>query len=228
MVNGVAGSGEPRVFLLEDHAIVREGVAALLTDSGIEVVGQAERVEGVLWAIEESGANVAILDISLPDGNGIEVCRDIRAKLPDVRCIMLTSSTAEMALFDSVIAGASGFLLKQISGTDMVAAVHAVAAGQSLIDPSLVGHVFDRLRDSLREPTLSAQVQLTERETQIALLIAEGLTNRQIGQRLFIAEKTVRNNITGLLRKLNMSSRAEVIAKVFRETSNRDMPRSPG
>ena len=156
------------------------------------------------------------------------MCRDIRAKLPDVRCIMLTSSTAEMALFDSVIAGASGFLLKQISGTDMVAAVHAVAAGQSLIDPSLVGHVFDRLRDSLREPTLSAQVQLTERETQIALLIAEGLTNRQIGQRLFIAEKTVRNNITGLLRKLNMSSRAEVIAKVFRETSNREMPRSLG
>lgn len=227
-MNGVAGSAEPSVFLLEDHAIVREGVAALLTDSGIDVVGQAERVEGVLWAIEESGANVAILDISLPDGNGIEVCRDIRAKLPDVRCIMLTSSTAEMALFDSVIAGASGFLLKQISGTDMVAAVHAVAAGQSLIDPSLVGHVFDRLRDSLREPTLSAQVQLTERETQIALLIAEGLTNRQIGQRLFIAEKTVRNNITGLLRKLNMSSRAEVIAKVFRETSNRDMPRSLG
>jgi DNA-binding NarL/FixJ family response regulator len=194
-------------------------VAALLTDSGIEVVGQAERVEGVLGAIETSGANVAILDISLPDGNGIEVCRDIRANLPNVRCIMLTSSTAEMALFDSVIAGASGFLLKQISGTDMVAAVHAVADGQSLIDPSLVGNVFDRLRDSLREPAIAAQVDLTERENQIALLIAEGLTNRQIGQRLFIAEKTVRNNITGLLRKLNMSSRSEVIAAVFRDAA---------
>ena len=225
-MSDIARSETPKVFLLEDHAIVREGVAALLTDAGIEVVGQSDRVEGTLDAIEASGATVAVLDIALPDGSGIEVCRDVRAKLPDVKCLILTSSTEEMALFDAVIAGASGFLLKQINGMDMVAAILDVAGGKSLIDPTLVGHVFDRLRESLNRPKSALiddqTAELTEREREIALLIAEGLTNRQIGKRLFIAEKTVRNNVTGLLRKLNMTSRNEVIAAVYAKEADVD------
>lgn len=201
-----------KVFLLEDHAIVRDGLVALLEDAGFVVVGTADVVEGTVEKILDAAPDVAVLDISLPDGSGIDVCRAVVQDHEGPKCLVLTSASDEMALFDAVSAGASGFLLKQIGGNDLIDAIEQLQAGRSLIDPTLVGRVVDRLRDTLDRDSTSP---LTDRERQIAALIAEGCSNKEIGRQLFLAEKTVRNNITMLLRKLDMRSRHDVMAAVL-------------
>jgi two-component system, NarL family, response regulator DevR len=203
-----AGSTAIRVFLLDDHEIVRRGIANLLTsEPDIEIVGEAGTATEALARIPAARPDIAVLDARLPDGSGIDVCRDIRSGHPTIRCLILTSYDDNDAVFAAVMAGASGYLLKEVRGASLVDAIRQVAAGRSLLDPS----VTERLLDKLRQPAevdhrLSA---LTEREREILDLIADGLTNRQIGERLFLAEKTVKNYVSGLLAKLGMQRRTQ-------------------
>ncbi|MFI5675534.1 response regulator [Streptomyces cellulosae] len=214
---GTPGTGGPiRVFLLDDHEVVRRGVHDLLNDEpDITVVGEAGTVEQALVRVPALRPRVAVLDIRLPDGDGVSVCRELRSRMPELSCLMLTSFDDEEALLDSIMAGASGYVLKQIKGSDLVSAVRTVAAGQSLLDPSATAKVMARLRgEQTREVEPEALPGLTEREREILALIGEGLTNRQIGQRLYLAEKTVKNHISRLLAKLGVERRiqAAVIA----------------
>jgi DNA-binding NarL/FixJ family response regulator len=166
-----------------------------------------------------------VLDVRLPDGDGVSVCRELRSQMPELACLMLTSFDDEEALLDSIMAGASGYVLKQIQGSDLVAAVRTVAAGQSLLDPSATTKLMARLRQGeTREPQPDALPGLTDREREILALIGEGLTNRQIGQRLYLAEKTVKNHISRLLAKLGVERRiqAAVIATQVQERLERD------
>jgi two-component system response regulator DevR len=201
-----------RVFLLDDHEVVRRGVRELLeVEDDLEVVGEAGTAEEALARIPSASPDVAIIDMRLPDGNGVEVCREVRSRNPEIQCVVLTSFADDEALFDSIMAGAAGYLLKQIKGTDLVDAVRRVAAGQSLLDPSVTARVLERLRTGPAEDERLAR--LTEQERKILDLIAEGLTNRQIGERMFLAEKTVKNYVSNLLAKLGMERRTE--AAVF-------------
>ncbi|MER6185940.1 response regulator transcription factor [Streptomyces sp. NPDC001652] len=205
-----------RVFLLDDHEVVRRGVHDLLNDEpDITVVGEADNAEQALIRVPALRPQVAVLDVRLPDGDGVSVCRELRSRMPELSCLMLTSFDDEEALLDSIMAGAAGYVLKQIRGSDLVAAVRTVAAGQSLLDPSATTRLMARLRqDQQKEEEPDALPGLTEREREILALIGEGLTNRQIGQRLFLAEKTVKNHISRLLAKLGVERRiqAAVIA----------------
>ncbi|MEU8654913.1 response regulator transcription factor [Streptomyces sp. NPDC048737] len=211
------GPGNPiRVFLLDDHEVVRRGVHDLLDDEpDITVVGEAATAEQALVRVPALRPQVAVLDVRLPDGDGVSVCRELRSQMPELTCLMLTSFDDEEALLDSIMAGASGYVLKQIQGSDLVSAVRTVAAGQSLLDPSATAKLMARLRQGQEpEPEPDALPGLTEREREILALIGEGLTNRQIGQRLYLAEKTVKNHISRLLAKLGVERRiqAAVIA----------------
>jgi two-component system response regulator DevR len=206
------GSETVPVFLLDDHEVVRQGVRALLESTGqITVVGEAGLAEEALARVRAVRPRVAILDVRLPDGNGVEVCREIRSELPDVYCLMLTSYSDDEALFEAIMAGASGYVLKQIRGNELVQAVLRVAEGESLLDPAVTGRVLRRLREPSEEDERLAR--LTEQERRILDLIAEGCTNRQIGQRLHLAEKTVKNYVSNMLTKLGMERRTE--AAVF-------------
>src|SRR4051812_31032521 len=212
-----------RVFLLDDHEVVRCGVADLLEQSGeIEVVGDAGTAEEGLARIPPTKPDVAIIDMRLPDGNGVEVCREIRSRNASIHCLILTSFSDDEALFDAIMAGAAGYLLKQIKGTDLVDAVRRVAAGQSLLDPEVTARVLERLRTPPAEDERLAR--LSEQERKILDLIAEGLTNRQIGERMFLAEKTVKNYVSNLLAKLGMERRTE--AAVFATRLARPGPSS--
>jgi two-component system response regulator DevR len=212
-----------RVFLLDDHEVVRRGVRDLLEGSGdIEVVGEAGTAEEALGRIASARADVALLDMRLPDGNGVEVCRELLSRVPGLKCLMLTSFTDDEALFDAIMAGAAGYLLKQVKGTDLVDAVHRVAAGQSLLDPEITARVLERLRKPPEEDERLAR--LTEQERKILDLIAEGLTNRQIAERMFLAEKTVKNYVSNLLAKLGMERRTE--AAVFAARLNDQRPKT--
>ena len=208
-----------RVFLLDDHEVVRRGVSDLLRRAGdIVVVGEAATAEQALRDIPRARPDVAVLDVRLPDGDGVGVCREVRSTMPAVRCLMLTSFTDDEALFEAIMAGAAGYVLKEIRGADLVAAIRAVAAGQSMIDPATTARVMERLRQGAErsEDPLTA---LTEQERRILELIGEGLTNRQIGERLYLAEKTVKNYVSNLLGKLGMQRRtqAAVLASRLRE-----------
>jgi two-component system response regulator DevR len=201
-----------RVFLLDDHEIVRRGIADLLAGAdGITVVGEAGTAAEALARIPASRPHVALLDGRLPDGSGVDVCRDIRSLVPQTRCLILTSNDDDDALFAAVMAGAAGYLLKEIRGNSLVDAVRQVAAGNSLLDPSMTEPLLARLRDG--EPQDAQFASLTDREKDILNLITDGLTNRQIGERLFLAEKTVKNYVSGLLAKLGMQRRTQ--AAVF-------------
>ncbi|UUU19019.1 response regulator transcription factor [Streptomyces sp. TG1A-60] len=205
-----------RVFLLDDHEVVRRGVHDLLNDEpDITVIGEAANVEQALVRVPALRPQVAVLDVRLPDGDGVTVCRELRSQMPELACLMLTSFDDEEALLDSIMAGASGYVLKQIQGSDLVSAVRTVARGQSLLDPSATAKLMARLRQGQEpEPEPDALPGLTDREREILALIGEGLTNRQIGQRLYLAEKTVKNHISRLLAKLGVERRiqAAVIA----------------
>src|ERR1700734_3576358 len=182
------------VFLLDDHEIVRMGVRDLLeAEPDIRVVGQAGTAASALARIPVLRPDVAVLDVGLPDGNGVSVCREIRSQMPGVACLMLTSFGDDEALTDAIMAGAAGYVLKQIHGTDLVGAVRALAAGESILDPEAASRVMKRMRDqATRSDPLTG---LTTQERRILELIGEGLTNRQIGERMFLAEKTVKNYI---------------------------------
>jgi DNA-binding NarL/FixJ family response regulator len=200
-----------RVFLMDDHEVVRRGVAALLSaEDDIEIVGEADSAAQALARVLAVRPDVAVLDVRMPDGDGVSVCREIRSRLPDVACLMLTSFSDEEALFNAVMAGAAGYVLKQIHGSDLVGAVRTVAAGQSLLDPRSTAQMLRRLRDrETREDPLAA---LSDQERQILELIGEGLTNRQIGERMYLAEKTVKNYVSNLFAKLHMSRRTQAAA----------------
>jgi len=201
-----------RVFLLDDHEVVRRGVKDLLeAQDDIEIVGEAATAADGLARIPATKPDVAVVDMRLPDGNGVEVCREVRSIDGSIQCVILTSFSDDEALFDSIMAGAAGYLLKQIKGTDLVDAVRRVASGQSLLDPSVTARVLERLRSGPEEDPRLAR--LTDQERKILDLIAEGLTNRQIGERMFLAEKTVKNYVSNLLAKLGMERRTE--AAVF-------------
>ena len=198
-----------RVFLLDDHEIVRRGVRDLLdAEADIEVVGEASSAEQALRRVPAMNPDVAVLDVRLPDGNGVTVCRELRSRMPDLRCLMLTSFADDEARLDAIMAGAAGYVLKQIRGSDLVEAVRTVAAGDSLLDSRETASFLERVqhKNDADEPLR----RLTEREREILVLIGEGLTNRQIGQRLFLAEKTVKNYVSGLLAKLGMERRTQV------------------
>ena len=196
------------VFLLDDHAVVRTGLRALLeaTDD-IRVVGEASTVSEALVHIPPTRPNVAILDVRLPDGSGVEVCREIRSRWPEIACVMLTSYADDEALFAAIMAGAVGYLLKQVGSIDLVDAVRRAGAGQSLLDPALTGRVLQRLRSGPSEDTRLAS--LTPQERRILELITEGLTNRQIADTMILAEKTVKNYISNLLAKLGVERRTQ-------------------
>jgi two-component system, NarL family, response regulator DevR len=201
-----------RVFLLDDHEVVRRGVRDLLeAQDDFEVVGEAGTAAEGLSRIPPTQPDVAVVDMRLPDGNGVEVCREVRSHDPSIQCLILTSFADDEALFDAIMAGAAGYLLKQIKGTDLVDAIRRVAAGQSLLDPNVTARVLERLRRGPEEDERLAR--LTEQERKILDLIAEGLTNRQIAERIFLAEKTVKNYVSNLLAKLGMERRTE--AAVF-------------
>jgi DNA-binding NarL/FixJ family response regulator len=208
----VSGPDVIRVFLLDDHEIVRRGVRDLLdAEDDIQVVGEAGSAERALARIPAVRPDVAILDVRLPDGDGIAVCREIRSRSEDVACVMLTSFSDDEALLQAIMAGASGYLLKQLRGTDIVDAVRKVASGASLLDPATANRVADRLRHPPERDERLAR--LTPQERRILARIADGLTNRQIGDELHLAEKTVKNYVSNLLAKLGMERRTQ--AAVF-------------
>ncbi len=209
------GQAKISVFLLDDHEIVRRGVRDLLeAESDITVVGEADTAASALARIPALKPDVAVLDIRLPDGDGVTVCREIRSRMPQVGCLMLTSFTDEEALFDAIMAGAAGYVLKQIRGTDLIGAVRTIASGQSLLDPEAASRVMRRMRDQAVQANPLAG--LTDQERRILELIGEGLTNRQIGDRMFLAEKTVKNYVSALFAKLGMQRRAQAAAYAAR------------
>ncbi len=197
-----------RVFLLDDHEMVREGVRSLLeSDDDIEVVGEASSVAEALHSLPLARPDVAILDVRLEDGSGIEVCREVRSRYPEITCLMLTSFADDEALYASVMAGAAGYLLKQIRAGDLINDVKRAASGVSLMDPRAVAKVIDRIANPPK--AVSGIERLSVQEARLLDLIAEGLTNRQIAETMFLSEKTVKNYVTGLLAKLDMTNRTE-------------------
>jgi two-component system response regulator DevR len=201
-----------RIFLLDDHEVVRRGIAELLAAvPGFEIVGEAGTVEMALPRVLATRPDVAILDARLPDGSGIDVCRDIRSALPSTYCLILTSYDDQDAVLSAVLAGASGYVLKEVRTSGLVDAIKQAALGRSLIDPAVIAQVMDRVRDG--SPTDNRLAALTTREREVLGLIAEGLSNRQIGERMFLAEKTVKNYVSSLLGKLGMERRTQ--AAVF-------------
>jgi DNA-binding NarL/FixJ family response regulator len=212
-----------RVFLVDDHEVVRRGVADLLErESDLEIVGEASTVAEAMARAPAARPDVAVLDVRLPDGDGITVCRDLRSRLPELRCLMLTSFSDDEALFDAIMAGAAGYVLKQIRGSDLVGAVRTVASGQSLLDPRATARVLDRMRSATATAEQPA-AGLTEQERTVLELIGEGLTNREIGERMFLAEKTVKNYVSHLLAKLGMQRRtqAAILATEMRRQPGR-------
>lgn len=201
-----------RVFLLDDHEIVRRGLRELLEGDGrIEVVGESGLAEEATRRIPALRPHVAVLDGRLPDGSGVDVCRDVRSVDPSIACLILTSYDDDEALFHAIMAGASGYVLKQIRGNELIDAIMRVAQGQSLLDPQVTARVLERLRGGHEED--SALADLTEQERKVLMHIADGLTNRQIGQEMFLAEKTVKNYVSSILAKLGMERRTQ--AAVF-------------
>jgi two-component system response regulator DevR len=195
------------VFLVDDHEVVRQGLRTLLEDAGLNVVGEASSAAEAVRRIAATRPQVAVLDVQLPDGTGIDVCRDVRSLVPETACLMLTSFDDDEALFAAIMAGASGYLLKQIRGLQLVESVQRVAAGESLLDPRVTARVLERIRSGPRQDPRLAM--LTEQERRILDLIAEGLTNRQIGSRLGLAEKTIKNYVSSLLAKMGLQSRTQ-------------------
>jgi len=197
-----------RVFLLDDHEVVRRGLRELFeAEEDLAVVGEGATAEEALARVPATKPDVAVLDVRLPDGDGVEVCRDLRSAMPELKCLMLTSFADDEALFSAILAGASGYVLKQIKGSDLVSAVRRVAAGESLLDPSLTRQVMERLRGENVEDERLAR--LTAQERNILELIADGKTNRQIADELYLAEKTVKNYVSNLLSKMGFARRTE-------------------
>ncbi|TKK85390.1 response regulator transcription factor [Herbidospora galbida] len=197
-----------RVFIVDDHEVVRRGVTVLLeSEDDIRVVGEAGTVASAITRISVLRPDVVVLDVRLPDGDGVDVCREVRSRMPDLPCLMLTSFADDDALFQAVMAGAAGYVLKQIHGSDLVGAVRTVAGGRSLLDPKATRTMMRRLRDdAARKDPLAV---LTDQERRILEYVGEGMTNRQIGEQMFLAEKTVKNHVSRMLGKLGMRRRTQ-------------------
>jgi len=203
------------VFLLDDHEVVRRGLADLIhLEDDLVVVGEAGTAAEAFKRIPAVKPDVAVLDVRLPDGSGVEVCRDIRAEFPDVKCLMLTSYADDEALFAAIVAGASGYVLKDIRGNDLIDAIRSVAAGKSLLDPAATQRVLERLRNGDHHDTRIDT--LSDQERRILMLIGDGLTNRQIGEHMHLAEKTVKNYVSSMLAKLGMERRTQAAAYAAR------------
>ncbi|HVN49799.1 MAG TPA: response regulator transcription factor [Acidimicrobiales bacterium] len=213
-----------RVFLLDDHEVVRRGVRELLEDAGLEVVGEASTADEAIRRIPPTRPDVAVLDVRLPDGNGVEVCREVRDLVPGLACLMLTSYTDDEAMLEAIMAGASGYVLKQIRGNELVDAIRTVAGGTSLLDPAATARVLERMRAG--EPEDERLATLTDQERKLLDLLAEGLTNREIAARMYLAEKTVKNYVSNLLAKMGMQRRTEAAVYAARlEERHRNLPR---
>jgi len=211
-----------RVFLLDDHEVVRRGVRELLeAEDDLTVVGEAGTAEEAVGRIPATSPNVAVLDVRLPDGDGIEVCRDVRSHHPEIACIMLTSFADDEAVYAAIMAGAAGYVLKQVRGTELVDGIRRVARGESLLDPVVTTRILERIRHSEGDDELAG---LTDQERKILELISDGLTNRQIGEQMFLAEKTVKNYVSNLLSKLGMSRRTEAAAYAARLSERKQRP----
>jgi DNA-binding NarL/FixJ family response regulator len=218
---GTTGAGRARttVFLLDDHEIVRRGVRDLLAaEADIDVIGEAGTATAALLEMPSLRPDVAVLDVRLPDGDGVSVCREVCSTLPRTACLMLTSYGDDQALIGAIMAGAAGYVLKQTVGADLVAAVRTVASGQSMLDADATRRVMARLRD--RSASLDPLSGLTEQEKRVLDLIGEGLTNRQIAERMFLAEKTAKNYVSSLLGKLGLERRAQAASFVTRLAAN--------
>ena len=208
------------MFVLDDQEIVRRGVRALLeAEPDIRVIGEAGTASAALARIPALRPDVAVLDVRLPDGDGVSVCREVRSRMPEVACLMFTGFSAEEAMLDSIMAGAAGYLLKQIRGCDLVGAVRAAASGQSLLPRRAASQVMARLQEAASRPDQLAR--LTPHERSVLELIGEGLTNKQIGERLFLGEKTVKNYISSLFRKLGLKQRTAAAAYAARTLNGR-------
>jgi two-component system, NarL family, response regulator DevR len=204
-----------RVFLLDDHEIVRRGLADLIAlEPDMEVVGEAGSTADAGHRIPAARPDVAVLDVRLSDGTGVEVCRDMRDVVPEMKSLMLTSYSDDEALFDAIMAGASGYVLKDIRGNDLIDAIRQVAAGRSLLDPIATQRVLQRMRDG--NPEDARLAGLSDQEKRILVLIGDGLTNRQIGEQMHLAEKTVKNYVSSLLAKLGMERRTQAAALAAR------------
>lgn len=211
------------VFLVDDHEVVRRGVGDLLDEEAdLTVVGQAGSVAEALARIPALRPDVAVLDMRLPDGNGVELCRELRSRMPELNCLILTSYTDEQAMMDAILAGAGGYVIKDIKGMELVAAVRTVGAGRSLLDTRAAAALMARIRSDAEEPGPLAS--LTDQERTVLDLIGQGLTNRQIGERMFLAEKTVKNYVSSVLAKLGMQRRTQVavLATEIRDQRRRD------
>lgn len=212
-----------RVFLLDDHEVVRRGLRELFdAEADLEVVGEAATAGEAMGRVPATRPDVAVLDVRLPDGDGVEVCRDLRSAMPDLKCLMLTSFADDEALFSAILAGASGYVLKQVKGGDLISAVRRVAAGDSLLDPALTRQVMERLRGEKMEDERLAR--LTAQERNILELIADGKTNRQIADELFLAEKTVKNYVSNLLSKMGFARRTEAAVYAARLAERKQKP----
>ena len=207
------------VFLLDDHDVVRRGLRDLLETDGLVVVGEAATAADAIGRIHALDPDVAVLDVRLPDGDGVSVCREVRSIHPRTACLMLTSYADDEALFDAIMAGAAGYVLKQIRENDLVDAIRKVAAGKSLLDPTVTARVLERLR---RGPEVDERLALlTEQERRVLELMAEGLTNRAIGERLHLAEKTVKNYVTSVLSKMGVTRRTEAAVYAVRHLNQK-------
>ena len=212
-----------RVFLLDDHEVVRRGVRELLDSADdIDVVGEAGTATEALHRAPACSPDVAILDVRLPDGSGIEVCRELRSSMPDLKCLMLTSFNDDEALFDAVMAGAAGYVLKEVRGSDLIESVRRAAAGHSLLDPMVTARVIDRLRNPQKDALTAT---LSPQESAILGHLADGLTNRQIAEQMFLAEKTVKNYVSNLLAKLGMHHRTQAAVYAARLAERRSPPK---
>jgi two-component system, NarL family, response regulator DevR len=219
--------GQITVFLLDDHEIVRRGVKELLeAEPDIIVIGEGSTAAEALARVPALRPQVAVLDVRLPDGDGVSVCRDLRSQLPDLACLMLTSFADDDALYDAILAGAAGYVLKQIKGSDLVNAVRTIAGGGSLLDAKTTARIMQRLRDDAADREKADPLAaLTNQERKILDLIGEGLTNRQIGERMFLAEKTVKNYVSSLLAKLGLERRTQ--AAILATESKQDKHPAP-
>jgi DNA-binding NarL/FixJ family response regulator len=209
-----------RIVLIDDHEVVRAGIKAMIdAQDDLEVVGEADTAEDGVRRVGYDEPDVVVLDVRLPDGSGVEVCRDIRTRFPDVKVLMLTSFADEEALLSAVLAGASGYVLKRVKGSDLVNDIRRVGAGESLLDPEMTEKLFERLRSGPKSDPLLAR--LSDQEREIVAHIAEGKTNKQIADDMFLAEKTVKNYVSNLLAKMGMSRRSEAAAYVARLDAER-------
>jgi len=213
------GLGKIRVFLLDDHEVVRSGVRNILSaEADIEVIGEAGTMASALAQVPELRPNVAVLDVRLPDGDGVSVCREIRSTLPGTACLMLTSYGDDQALLGAIMAGAAGYVLKQTCGSDLVSAVRTVAAGRSTLDPAAAQLVMERLLE--RMDGVDPLTALSDEEGRVLGLVAEGLTNRQIAGRMSIPEETAKDFVSSVLTKLGMQQRAQATTYGARRTGS--------